>query len=146
MRRPLGVTTVGVQATHRAQGERPMERFIARHRALVSSVLSGFDRLVLRGSLRALRSHLGIYGFLARAGVRLLDFGKFAQETTERVKDAALAEARERGRPVLYLASPRTSKEDLARELLRQQPLAEPGLICAFKAIEPCMRFEYHRS
>ncbi len=44
-----------------------MEKFIARHRALVSSVLSGFDRLVFRGSLRALRNR-GIYGFLHRAG------------------------------------------------------------------------------
>ena len=122
-----------------------MQQFIARHRALVSSVLSGFDRLVFRGSLRALR-HLGIYGFLQRSGVRLLDFGKFAQATTERVKEAALAEATEHGRPVLYLNSPRTSKEELARDLLRQQPLAEPGLICTFKAVEPCMRFEYHRS
>ena len=122
-----------------------MQKFIARHGVFVSSVLSGFDRLVLRGSLRALR-HLGIYGFLQRSGVRLLDFGKFAQATTERVKEAALAEAGDRGRPVLYLDSPRTSKEDLARDLLRQQPLAEPGLICTFKAVEPCMRFEYHRS
>ena len=122
-----------------------MEQFIARHRALVSSVLSGFDRLVFRGSLRALRNR-GIYGFLHRTGVRLLEFGKFAQETTERVKDAALTEAQERGRPVLYLQSPRVSKEQLARDLLRQHPLAEPGLICAFKTVEPCMRFEYHRS
>lgn len=122
-----------------------MEKFIAHHRALVSSVLSGFDRLVFRGSLRALR-HCGIYGFLHRAGVRLLEFGKFAQETTERVKEAALREAHERERPVLYLESPRTSKEDLARDLLQQHPLAQPGLICAFKTVEPCMRFEYHRS
>ncbi len=122
-----------------------MEKFIARHRTLVSSVLSGFDRVVLRGSLRALR-HLGIYGFLQRADVRLLDFGKFAQALTERVKDAAWAEAGECGRPVVYLESPRTSKEALARDLLRQHPLAESGLICTFKAVEPCMRFEYHRS
>jgi len=58
-----------------------MEKFIARHRAVISSVLSGFDRLVFRGSLRALR-HVGIYGFLQRTGVRLLDFGKFAEMTT----------------------------------------------------------------
>jgi hypothetical protein len=122
-----------------------MERFIARHKAVVSSVLSGFDRLVFRGSLRALRNR-GIYGFLHRAGVRLLEFGKFAQATTERVKDAALAEATERGRPIVYLESPRTSKEDLARDLLQQHPLGEPGLICVFKAVEPCMRFEYHRA
>lgn len=122
-----------------------MEKFIARHRALVSSVLSGFDRLVFRGSLRALRNR-GIYGFLHRAGVRLVESGKFAQATTERVKAAALAEAEERGRPILYLESPRTSKEDLARDLLRRHPLVELGLICAFKAVEPCMRFEYHRA
>lgn len=122
-----------------------MKRFIARHAALVTCVLSGFDRLVLRGSLRALR-HCGIYGFLDRAKVRLLEFGRFAQETTERVKAAALAEAQECGRPVVYLDSPRTSNEELARDLLRQHPLVEPGLICAFKAVEPCMRFEYHRS
>lgn len=122
-----------------------MEKFIARHRALVSSVLTGFDRLVFRGSLRALR-HLGIYGFLRGAGVRLVDFGKFAQLTTERVKEAALAEANKQGRPVLYLESPRTNKEELARDLLREKPRSEPGLICTFKAVEPCMRFEYHRS
>ena len=122
-----------------------MEKFLARHRPLVTSVLSGFDRLVFRGSLRALRSH-GIYGFLQRTAVRLLDFGKFAEHTTERVKEAALAEARELGRPVRYLESPGASKEDLARELLRAYPLNKPGLICTLTAVEPCMRFEYHRS
>jgi hypothetical protein len=122
-----------------------MEKFLARHRPVVTNVLSGFDRLVFRGSLRALRN-CGIYGFLQRAGVRLLEFGKFAEQTTKRVKDAALAEARDHQRPVRYLESPRISKEDVARDLLREYPLSEPGLICAFTAVEPCMRFEYHRS
>lgn len=122
-----------------------MEKFIARHAARVSSVLSGFDRLVFRGLLRALR-HRGMRTFLDRVGVRLLDFGAFAQATTERVKRAALAEAEHTNRPVVYLESARTSKEDVARELLTKQPLAEPGLICALTTVEPCMRFEYHRS
>jgi|MudIll2142460700_1097286.scaffolds.fasta_scaffold11556_2 hypothetical protein len=122
-----------------------MEKFIARHAARVTSVLSGFDRLVFRGLLRALR-HRGIHRFLDAAGVRLLDFGTFAQKTTERVKEASLAEAERAQRPVVYLESSRISKEDVARELLAQQPLAEPGLICALSTVEPCMRFEYHRS
>src|SRR5438105_6015651 len=96
------VATVGCRSHPSPPKGHLMEKFIARHRVLVSSVLSGFDRLVFRASLRALR-HLGIYGFLHRAGVRLLGFGKFAEVTTNRVKDAALAEADERGRPVLYL-------------------------------------------
>ncbi|MGD0949497.1 MAG: hypothetical protein ABSA52_18980 [Candidatus Binatia bacterium] len=122
-----------------------MEKFIARHAALVSSVLSGLDRLVFRGLLRSLR-HRGIRTFLDRAGVRLLDFGSFAQKTTERVKAAALAEAERAQRPVIYIESARASKEDRARELLAHHPLTEPGLICALRTVEPCMRFEYHRS
>ena len=57
-----------------------MKKFIARHAAVVTSVLSGFDRLVFRGYLRALR-HRGIRTFLDRAGVRLLEFGDFASGT-----------------------------------------------------------------
>ena len=122
-----------------------MTKFIARHAALVSSVVSGFDRLVFRGMLRALR-HRGIHRFLDATGVRLLDFGSFAQKTTERVKQAALAEAERAQRPVIYLESARGSKEERARALLAQYPLAQPGLICALTTVEPCMRFEYHRS
>lgn len=72
-----------------------MEKFIARHAARVTSVLSGFDRLVFRGLLRALR-HRGIRTFLERAGVRLLDFGAFAQQTTERVKAGRVGGSRTR--------------------------------------------------
>ena len=67
-------------------------------------------------------------------------------ETSERVKAAAFAEAKRLSRPVEYLESPKTSKEDLAKKLLARHPLAEPGLVCLFKAVEPCMSFEYHRS
>ena len=122
-----------------------MTKFIARHATRVSNVLSGFDRLVFRGMLRALR-HKGIRRFLDATGVRLLDFGSFAQKTTERVKQASLAEAERAQRPVVYLASARGSKEERARKVLAEQPLTQPGLICAFTTLEPCMRFEYHRS
>ena len=81
-----------------------MKEFIARHAALMTSVLSGFDRLVFRGSLRSLR-HRGIRNFLDRAGIRLLDFGNFARDTTERVKETSLAEAERAQRPVVYLES-----------------------------------------
>jgi hypothetical protein len=123
-----------------------MKTFVARHAALVTSVLSGFDRLVFRGTLMPLVRERGMHVFLSRAKVRLLDFKDFALRTSERVKEAALAEAQRRARPVLYLASSGASKEDLARKLLVQHPLEKPGLICSFKAVEPCMSFEYHRS
>jgi len=123
-----------------------VERFVARFASLVTATLSGFDRLVFRGTLLPLVQDQGLFRFLNRAGVRLLDFKSFALQTSQRVKEAALAEATRRGRPVRYLESSKTSKEELARRLLAEAPLPKPGLVCAFKAVEPCMSFEYHRS
>lgn len=122
-----------------------MERFIARYRSLVTGVLSGFDRLVFRGHLLPLIRDSGMFFFLEAAGVQLLDFKKSVLATTEQVKQASLAEAREHNRPVHYLESPNTSKEDFARKLLAEQPVKQ-GLICVLTALEPCMTFEYHRS
>ncbi len=123
-----------------------MEKFIARHAARISCTLSGFDRLVFRGTLLPLMPDGGMFNFLCRAGVRLLDFKDYVSETSERVKTTAIAEAEKLARPVEYLESPKTSKEDLAKTLLARHPLDKPGLVCLFKAVEPCMSFEYHRA
>lgn len=123
-----------------------MNLFVARHASLVTSTLSGFDRLVFRGTLLPLVRDGGMFAFLVRAGVRLLDFKNFVVKTSERVKLSALAVAERLGRPVCYLESSRPSKEALAQRLLAEHPLDKPGLVCAFKTVEPCMSFEYHRS
>src|SRR3989442_11442076 len=115
-----------------------MESFVARHRPLVTGVLCGFDRLVFRGSLRPLMAGGGMYTFLTGTGVRLLDYGRFVLETSERVKAASLAEARAKDRPIVPLRSAKASKEDLARRLLNEHPL-DAGLICALTIVEPCM-------
>jgi hypothetical protein len=122
-----------------------VEKFVARFRSLVTGVLSGFDRLVFRGHLLPLMRDGGMYFFLEAAKVRLLEFKDFVTATTNRLKEASLAEARKLGRPVRYLDSSKVNKEDLARQLLAQHPVEE-GLICVMTALEPCMTFEYHRS
>lgn len=122
-----------------------MKAFVARFCSMITGVLCGFDRLVFRGSLIPLHRPGGMFFFLEDAGVRLLDFKKFVQQTSERVKAAALAEAIAGGRPTLYLRSSKGSKEDIARRLLAEHP-TESGVICTLSAVEPCMSFEYHRS
>ena len=122
-----------------------MKSFIARLGSQVTAVLSGFDRLVFRGTLLPLMQQYGMFRFLERAGVRLLGFKDYVLSTSERVKAAALEETRKLDRPQMYLHSSKTSKEDLARKLLAQHPVKE-GLVCAFTTVEPCMSFEYHKS
>lgn len=123
-----------------------MEKFIARHQPIVTGVLSGFDRLVFRGTLPLFRQHRGMHIFLGRAKVAWVDWKKFMLATSERLKAAVLAEVERARRPIRYLSSPKTSKEDLAREILAERPLRKPGVVCAFTAVEPCMSFDYHRS
>jgi len=122
-----------------------VNRFVARFQSLVTGVLSGFDRLVFRGTLIPLVREMGMYSFLTRAGVRLLDFKKYVLETSAEVKEAALAPACRGARPIRYLQSSHISKEDLARRILAEDPV-DAGLICAMTVVEPCMSFEYHLS
>jgi hypothetical protein len=122
-----------------------LKSFIARFGEQVTAVLSGFDRLVFRGTLLPLMRQYGMFHFLEHAGVRLLDLKPYVQRTTEQLKAAALADVQELGRPEIYLGSSKTSKEDLARKVLREHAVKE-GLICALTTVEPCMSFEYHRS
>jgi hypothetical protein len=122
-----------------------MNTFVSRFQGLVTGVLSGFDRLVFRGHLTPLRFDGGMFLFLKRTGIRLLDFKNYVVATSEAVRDRSLAQAERDHRPVRYLPSSATSKEDLARTLLAENPI-EQGLVCAFKTVEPCVSFEYHRS
>src|SRR6185503_2246156 len=109
-RRPSpGSTAVTTQPP---PGDDAMERFVARYHPLVTSILSGFDRLVFRGTLIPLIRERGMQAFLWKAGVRLLDFKGFVLSTSERVKEAALRSTREAKRPVRYLESSHIDKED----------------------------------
>ena len=122
-----------------------MERFVARYGPLVTSILSGFDRLVFRGTLIPLIRERGMQTFLSKAGVKLIDFKGFVLSTSERVKEAALREVRQAKRPVRYMESSHIDKEDLARQIDAERPIRE-GPICALTVVEPCTSFEYHRS
>lgn len=122
-----------------------MERFLTRFGSLVSGVLSGFDRIVFHGILQPLMREFGMYYMLKDAGVPLLDFSRFAEATTDRIRKASLAVARRDRRPILHLDSPGVDKQELARKILAESPV-EPGLICVFTAVEPCTTFKYKRS
>ena len=63
-----------------------MERFVQQHGEKVTGVVSGFDRLVLRGSLRMLSFAAGMMGYLSAKNVLLKEFGKHvggSDETAE---------------------------------------------------------------
>jgi hypothetical protein len=142
-RRSSSRKVVTKQAFH--SKEDAVEKFLSRYRSLVTGVLSGFDRIVFHGILQRLMRHDGMHFLLMDAKVRLLDFKKYAMAATEQLKEASLAEAHRKNRPIEYLHSSDDDKQAIARKILARNPV-EQGLICVFKAVEPCMTFEYQRS
>ena len=89
-----------------------MKSFIQRFASVVVGVLAGWDRLRLRGTIRGLAHHGGMFGFLWHRGVLLQDFGRFADDTTKRIRTATEALVREQDRPLIYLPKSTTSKDD----------------------------------
>ncbi len=77
----------------RIEEDAVLEKFIARYRSAVTAVVSGFDRLVFRGTLLPLVMERGMHTLLSRTGVRLLNFKRYALTTSERVTNASLREA-----------------------------------------------------
>ncbi|MFN7173051.1 MAG: hypothetical protein ACK4P3_09755, partial [Fimbriimonadaceae bacterium] len=82
-----------------------MHEFIAKHEHKITGTLSGFDRLVFRGTLRSIAHDEGMKRYLWANQVLLKDFGSHVERVSRRLKEASLAEAEALGRPVKYLAS-----------------------------------------
>ena len=76
-----------------------MSQFIQKYEEKITGTLSGWDRIVFRGTLRMLCFVDGMMGYLAHVGVLLKDFGEHAQATTERLIAASLAAAPPPPRP-----------------------------------------------
>lgn len=117
-----------------------METFIQRFSDRVTGTLSGFDRLVLRGALRLLTGVQGMAHFLSLQGIRLVDFADYVHQTTEQIKAATILRAEKLGRPIIYLPSPKQSKEKVALEVARRDKICD-GLIGILSTVELCKTY-----
>lgn len=122
-----------------------MHPFLERHAPDVLGMLSGFDRLRLRGTLRRIANVQGMGTFLTEQRVLLKDFGEYVDHVTTEVKRATEAVATAASRPVLYLPRPSDDKEALARELARRDGVTT-GLIAVLKSVELCWSYAIHRN
>jgi hypothetical protein len=122
-----------------------MHEFIAKHRDKIIGTLSGFDRLVFRGTLRTITFPDGMRHYLHANDVLLKDFGAHVERVSQQLKEASLEQAHRLGRPVQYLTSSQVSKEEIARTIAATDGIGD-GLICVLTSVEPCCSFEIHRN
>jgi hypothetical protein len=117
-----------------------MQSFLQRHAAEIKGVLSGFDRLRFRGTIRWLSSRKGMETFMATVGLWLKHFNDWAKTRTERIRQATERLAEAANRPVVYLASSQVSKEEKALEIAARDGIAQ-GLVTVLSCVEPCHSF-----
>ena len=121
-----------------------MRHFIQRHQGQILGVLSGFDRMRFRGTLRLLTSVGGMMAFLSEVGVQLKDFMAYAEGITQRLRKTTERLAEQAGRGVRYLAT-MTRKDELIARIRQQEGLARDGLIAVLSTLENCSSYDIYR-
>jgi hypothetical protein len=114
--------------------------FLSKFEGQTVGILHGFDRLRLRGTLRTLYARQVMEAYLNAQRILIKDFGKYVLKTSAAIRAATHAFAEGWKRPVEYVASSQTSKEDFARRIAQRDGITE-GLIAVFSAVEPCKSF-----
>jgi hypothetical protein len=122
-----------------------MERFLKQYQPQITGVLSGPDRLLFRGVLRSISYVQGLEIFLASIRVLHRDFMAYAERVSNSIIEHAQGVAHKTGRPYVYVASSRASKEDIARQIAMRDEIEE-GLVCVLACVEPCRSVTVHRN
>lgn len=118
-----------------------MNIFVAKFRDIIKGVLTGFDRIVFKGSILPLAHAAGAMGFCQSHGIRNKDFKRWAMEQTALVVESAQTYARKHcGGGIEPILSSKTRKEDLAHKRQRESGIAS-GLIGVWSAVESCWSY-----
>lgn len=130
-----------------------MQEFISKYRDQINGVLSGFDRLVFRGTLRRLNYGYwddklgcvvarGMEQYLWQNQVLFKDYLDQVKRLSRQVKQESVRAYETQGLPVTFLRDPSADKEAMARGIAEKQGV-ESGLVCALSAVEPSPSFEH---
>ena len=130
-----------------------MQQFIEKYQQQIQGVVSGFDRLVFRGSLRRLN-----YGYPDKARgvfvatgmeqycwqneILFRDYRDRVKRVSEQLKNQSLKPFKEQELPVIFLRDPKVDKEALARQIAQKNGI-DRGLVCALSALEPSPTFDH---
>jgi len=119
-----------------------MKDFIEKNHDNIHGVLSGFDRLILRGYL-PIQNGRGMASFLRQRDAELRDLKGFLTEQAQCLKDHAMQMAKVAGRPFRYLETG-IPMEQQARQMAEAEGV-ERGLVCIYSIVEPCRTFSFPR-
>lgn len=101
----------------------------------IKGILSTFDRILIKGQVTSLLIKERRDYYLLAKKILKKNFPKYAEKLSEEITVYAKKMAQEKGRPYRHLNSPRESKEELARKIMKEEKISE-GLICVIGCVE----------
>jgi hypothetical protein len=122
-----------------------MKSFLSRFGALISLVLSGFDRLRLVGDSRLLNNDRGVQSYLYQRGIQYVDFPAHAEQLTQQLRRETERRANDQGVPLRHLNRADVDKEALALELAEVQQ-RRTGPIAVLTSVESCLTYRLRKN
>lgn len=118
-----------------------MMHFTQRHADQIAFTLSGYDRIVLTGSLVDVGHAQAMTRFIKRLGLPVFEYPQWANQFREELREHAEAVARDHGLEIEFIPKKNFRKEERIKQLVAQRG-EHPGLIHIFSAMEPCNAFK----
>ncbi len=119
-----------------------MQQFISRFQDRIQGVVSGFDRVLFRGSLRNLNHAHGMEVYLYMNDILFKDYESHVKRVSKRLKALSIAPVLQQKLPVEYLWRGDVDKDGRAREIAAERGITS-GDVCVLTATElapTCMR------
>jgi hypothetical protein len=126
------------------QRRNALQQFIAKFEKEIQGVMSGFDRVLFRGSLRRLNHSKGMKWYLAENNILCKQYEDHVKTVSQKVKKAALEPFQRQNLPVQYVYG-RDDKEQIARAFAAERGITE-GDVCALSTMEMAPTFKHEKT
>ena len=118
-----------------------MNTILEQYKDKINGTFSFFDRIIIKGHILQFFSTSGKNYFLSEKNILLKDFSSYANQVTNDLVAHVENFTASQNRPLIYLTSAKTSKEQTAMAVLESNPVEE-GLICTLSVVEYCQTLQ----
>jgi hypothetical protein len=121
-----------------------MQQFTAKFEKDIQGVMSGYDRVLFRGSLRRLTHSLGMKWYLAQNNILCKKYEDHVKDISQKVKKAALEPFQQHNLLVKHVCGG-DDKDKIARAFAAEKGIVE-GDVCALSAVEMAPTFRHEKT
>ena len=103
--------------------EASMKSFLEKYNNKIIGYLSGFDRIILKGTFKNLSYKEGMLSFLLNQKILLKDFGNYAERMSNELKNKSYLYVKQKNRPIEYLASSKIRKNEYTKNIAKKDKM-----------------------